>query len=136
MTSIWFLTQSVDPSREQGFSTLEALVSFFILSSVLVGTIELLSTSFEMLKREREMNSTMQALMEIRTGIVPELIAVSGDSETRQEHDGWVISVRPIREPKSAQPAMIVHHIRIEKAGGNGPHSFNTFRLVERELAQ
>jgi len=104
---------------EAGFSVIEILFAFLILSMLLVATIQLIVGSMKFMQRADLYRDEATVIEDIRTGPLQEIlknVAVTGTAENRVQ-DSWRILVSPV------------------KKGTEGPRSFSTYgRLVHIQI--
>ncbi len=141
MSAAYFWGQNDD-----GFTILETLVTFLILSMVLTGTIQLIATSSQMIKRSTASEDQVALLTQIELEVLPDALAraaVAGKKVTVSKAN-WHIEIEPVDAGSSEQFAdprdvAQLFHTRVEithplrkREGAPISTSFQTFRLIGR----
>lgn len=129
-----------ETAPEAGFSTLEALVAFFILAMILGGTVQLLSTSSRQLHASAKVDEDQEAIRYIEAELLPELLksVVEKDAAKSATSKGWLIKLSPLPNSSNNSTGHRLVHISITQgqtgsdliARKSAPYS--TFRLVNK----
>lgn len=99
-------------TRSRGFSTIEVLVAFAILSLGLVLATRSVSQAGWSLRRAAEVSSEAELARRVMAEEVPALLKAHPFREGRFREPDWEVSIQPMRQERSSGGALVTVRIR------------------------
>ncbi|MCR4265785.1 type II secretion system protein J [Nitratireductor sp. ZSWI3] len=107
------------PCKNDGFTTIEVLVAFAVLSLGLLLATQTITQASWSLRRVSERTDETMLLKKILSEEVPPLLKANANREAGIDRPGWTVVVRPLLDDRMDGLAKVV--VRIRSDGGNRP---------------